>query len=110
MGLWANRKRDWVGFGACYLAVGNDLAVGRREPQYLLIPPPLKKGVAMQLRVKPTPITVRPAPPTHGIPTLKYARQQEDRWCWAACVEIILKHYCLPPDDQCKIAEKGLKI
>ena len=65
----------------------------------------------MKLRVEPKRMTVRPAPPTHGIPTLKYARQQEDCWCWAACVEMILRHYCLfEADGQCKIAEKGLKI
>ena len=64
----------------------------------------------MQLRVKPRPLTVPAAPTIHGIPALTYARQQEDRWCWAACVEMILKYYCLSQENQCKIATRGLKI
>src|SRR5689334_22130013 len=57
-----------------------------------------------------TQIPIQPRPPGHGVPSLAYVKQCEDCWCWAACVEMILKHYFPNPDKQCEIARKGLML
>jgi len=39
---------------------------------------------------------------------LKHEHQDDSNWCWAACVEMVLKQFEIPSDDQCEIAQKWL--
>lgn len=68
----------------------------------------------MAVRATPQPITVGAAPPptNRGGPTLDLEQQDQNTWCWAACVEMVLKRFALSPgeNEQCQIAEKGLKL
>jgi hypothetical protein len=43
---------------------------------------------------------------------LNFERQDEKNWCWVACVEMVLKHFNISPneDEQCQIAQKGLRL
>jgi hypothetical protein len=50
---------------------------------------------------------ISPTAPPVGI-SLEFERQEEINWCWAACAEMILKHFHRSNDEQCQIAQKGL--
>ncbi|MCI0490325.1 MAG: hypothetical protein L0229_27345 [Blastocatellia bacterium] len=41
---------------------------------------------------------------------MNYEKQEEETWCWAACVEMILKHFGVSDDEQCEIAQTGLSL
>ena len=73
------------------------------------------------LRVGPREIRISPRINFDG-PTPPFKPQEDDNWCWAACVEMVLNHPSffdeevlsnhrnLLEDTQCKIAKKGVKI
>jgi hypothetical protein len=67
----------------------------------------------MPIHVTPTPIDVGPAlpPPLNGF-DLVLEEQQTNNWCWAACVEMVLKRLTPVPAEnrQCQIARKGLRL
>ncbi|MFL6277342.1 MAG: hypothetical protein ACJ74G_19325 [Blastocatellia bacterium] len=53
--------------------------------------------------VLPPPVLLRGgSPPT-------FQSQDDPVWCWAACVEMVVKHFGVATDEQCQIAIKGLK-
>jgi hypothetical protein len=41
---------------------------------------------------------------------LSHISQCKDNWCWAACVDMVLKYFKISIDSQCTIAQKGLAI
>lgn len=62
----------------------------------------------MSLRVTGRPITLGPPPVIEGVPSLEFKKQKNNWWCWAACVEMVLKHHEVSNDEQCQIGQKGL--
>jgi hypothetical protein len=60
-----------------------------------------------QLRGLPRPIPIGPRLDING-DRPGFEKQENFKWCWAACVRMILKHYNASPDTQCEVAQKGL--
>ncbi|HWP43457.1 MAG TPA: papain-like cysteine protease family protein [Blastocatellia bacterium] len=63
----------------------------------------------MSLRVSGTPVLLGPSPRINGT-CLRFEEQDDEEWCWAVCVEMVLKHYEVSTDEQCRIAQKGLAL
>lgn len=64
----------------------------------------------MTLRASRTEIILGPTPQLIGDPLSPGEIQETNVWCWAACVEAILRHYGISQDRQCRIAERGLEL
>lgn len=46
------------------------------------------------------------APPRERLLALPYVQQEQNNWCWAACCQMLLRHFGKPALDQCQIAER----
>jgi hypothetical protein len=68
----------------------------------------------MSIRETPRPFDVGPLPDParRGGVDLFLAGQEETKWCWAACVEMVLNRLKPVPAEsaQCQIARKGLVL
>ena len=64
----------------------------------------------MPIRAQGHVIPIGPPAPLLGGEELNFEPQDETNWCWAACVEMVLKHHHISTEEQCKIAKKGLLL
>ena len=65
--------------------------------------------MSSRLRAVARSIPIGPRPEITGVRP-GFEKQENFKWCWAACVEMILKHHQVSTDTQCEVAQKGLKL
>ncbi|MEK6285525.1 MAG: papain-like cysteine protease family protein [Acidobacteriota bacterium] len=55
---------------------------------------------------------IETAPPAQkcGTPSesVRFEEQRDTKWCWAACVRMVVNAYNISSDSQCRIAERAL--